>query len=127
MEWGDDRVRVATLFVININSMHKNMVSDKFIAFPLTLSIDMNIPYSLFSLSILMFYSLFSLSSLSFLMFFFLFVIRKKNLSGEIAAVDPDFPEKKNCMKMKKIGPRGGPRPKFYVDPPLKRYVVPDA
>ena len=27
------------------------------------------------------------------------------------------FPE--NCMKMKKIGPRGGVRPKFcYVDPP---------
>ena len=35
----------------------------------------------------------------------------------------PTFAE--NCMKMKKIGPRGGGQPKFYyVDPPLPRKLM---
>ena len=49
-----------------------------------------------------------------------------------LAAMDPGFPRgcqpiiwpkfAENYMKMKKIGPRGGTRPKFYyVDPPLIR------
>ena len=41
---------------------------------------------------------------------------------GRQAIIRPNFPD--NCMKMKKIGPRGeSGRPKFYyVDPPLAHY-----
>ena len=43
---------------------------------------------------------------------------------GRQHTILPNFP--KNCMKLKEFGPPGGgARPKFYyVDPPLKMYVL---